>query len=147
MKDHSDKLRCIGDFSGLEFGITFDEETERVLLRYPTITERNNIKLYPNYNEDEFRSKSFIEKLDWMYEYCEFIPYRLALETIFIDGYQSHKYSHIKKDSYAMKLLEKYLNNGEYEPKDDIYYYIKYSKKTSSYYLKRDLVKSPRKNK
>lgn len=141
--NHIDKLRYIGDFSGLDFGIMFNEETEKIIMRFPSMIDEEDKQLYPLYDEDEFKNMKIIDKLEWMYNNCEFIPFRVIYEDIEPE-YTSHKFSHIKRDSFSMNLLKDYLENSQFQPKDNIYYFIKMNPKTKQYYLKRDLNRSPK---
>lgn len=74
---HIDKCRYISDFSGLEFGIQIDEEYKRVNLRFPRYIDDDDKVLYPKYDKTLFRSLNIINQLEWMYENCEFIPFRV----------------------------------------------------------------------
>lgn len=140
---HIDKLRYIGDFSGLDFGLQIMEEYERVSFRYPSHISEEDIQLYQSYNENTFKEMNCINRLEWMYTYCEFIPFRIIYEDYYEDNC-SHKFSHIKRDSYTMSKIKGYLENAKFQPRDEIYYFILFSPKTKSYYLKRDLCKSPK---
>lgn len=142
--DHSDKFVVIPDFSGLEFGVQIIEEYDEIGVRFPLEINEYDKDLYPGYNEDEFKIMSTIEKLQWMYEHCEFIPIRTIFEDVH-DG-DSHKFSHIKKDPYAMDLLKPYLETVKYKPNENVYYYIKFNPRTSEHYLRRDCIASPKRN-
>ena len=143
LNNHIDKLRYIGDFSGLDFGIMFYQETEEILLRFPTMINEDDKQLYPLYDENEFKDMKIIDKLEWMYIHCEFIPFRIIYEDINPE-YTSHKFSHIKRDTFSMNLLKDYLEESEFQPKDNIFYFIKLNPKSKKYYLKRDLYRSPK---
>ena len=140
--NHSDKLRYIGDFSGLDFGIQFEEEYEKTSIRFPMRIDEEDKQLYPSYDENIFKSMQIISRLEWMYSNCEFIPFRIIYEDIYVNNYYSHKFSHIKKNKYIMDLLKGYIENLNFQPKDDVYYFVMYNK--LGYYLKRDLDKSPK---
>lgn len=142
---HSDKLRYIGDFSGLEFGIIFDEESEKILIRFPSHIDTDDIPLYPSYDENVFKDMDIVDKLEWMNTHCEFIPFRVIYEDIWSDDGISHKFSHIRRNVHAMNLLSNYLKNTKFQPNDSVYYFIYHDRKNSDYYLKRDLEKSPKK--
>ncbi len=141
---HIDKCKYIGDFSGLEFGIQIDEESESVSLRFPCYIEDVDIDLYPGYDESVFKDMNIIAKLEWMYENCEFIPFRVIHEDISIQDERSHKFSHIKRDNWVMQMLDEYLKELKYPPNDNVYYFFGFNSKTRTRYLKRDLEKSPK---
>lgn len=141
---HVNKLRYIGDFSGLAFGIAIVEETEGIELRYPYYIDVDDKDLYPGYDEVLFREMDVIAKLDWMHEHCEFIPFRVLYEDISLTDNKSHKFSHIKRDKWVMRLLDPYINGLQYQPSDEAYYFICFDSKTNTRYLKRDLDKSPK---
>lgn len=142
--DHSDKIVVIPDFSGLAFGIQIMEAYEEIGVRFPIEIDEQDKQLYPGYNEEEFKVMSTIERLDWMYGHCEFVPIRTIYEDIH-DGY-SHKFSHIKRDMFSMDLLKPYLENVQYQPNDNVYYYIEFNPRTAEHYLRRDHVSSPTRN-
>lgn len=145
MLKHIDKLRYIYDFSGLAFGIVINEKTEDVWITFPYYINEDDRILYPGYDEISFKSMNMVEKLEWMYTYCEFIPFCVAHEYIDLSSSSiSYKYSHIKRDYWAMKMLDTYLNDLKYQPSDNVYYFIKFNSKTRVWYLKRDLEKSPK---
>lgn len=141
MIDHIDKLVYLYDFSGMKFGLYVDQRTELFHILDLEYASKERLLRYPQYDADHYLSLSVFGKLDWMYDNCEFIPIRLLTEDVLDD--QSHKWSHIKKDPYAMKLLEAYLDSAKYSPNDDVYYYIRYG--TYGRFLKRDLEMSPKK--
>lgn len=140
--NHSDKLRFMYDFSGVEFGVIFRERIEKMSIIYPSISYADDKVLYPGYDHEIFADKDFISKLDWLYENSEFIPFRVISDDLHDD--YSHKFSHIKQDEYFMKKLSDYLGRCHHQPNDEVYYFIKYNQHTSSYYLKRDLDMSPK---
>lgn len=142
--NHIDKCRYIGDFSGLEFGIQISEESESIVLRFPCYIDENDKALYPGYDEMSFKDLSIIDKLEWLYENCEFIPFRVIYEEISLSDDRSYKFSHIKRDNWAMRMLDSYLNGLKYHPNDNAYYFIEFNAKTRVWYLKRDLQKSPK---
>lgn len=142
--EHIEKCRYIGDFSGLEFGIQIDEESESVNLRFPCYIDDIDKVLYPRYDEMLFKDLSIIAKLEWMYKNCEFIPFRVIHEDISLSDDRSYKFSHIKRDNWIMQMLDSYLNGLKYQPSDNIYYFIEFNAKTRVWYLKRDLKKSPK---
>lgn len=145
--EHIDKCKYIGDFSGLEFGIQIIEESESVCLRFPCYIDDVDKVLYPGYDEMEFKDMDTITKLEWMYKNCEFIPLRVIHEDISVSNIErSYKFSHIKRDTCAMQLLEKYFNDLEFQPSDNVYYFIGFNSKTRTWYLKRDLNKSPKRH-
>lgn len=141
---HLDKIRYIGDFSGLDFGIVIDEEKESVYIRFPSCIEEVDKPLYPDYDEVSFCNMGIIERLEWMNEHCDFIPFRVIHEDICISGTHSHKFSHMQRNSCIMELLKPYLESSKYLPRGHIYYSIEYNTVSNQYYLKRDLDKSPK---
>ncbi|MBO5435374.1 hypothetical protein J6A31_06120 [bacterium] len=142
---NSDKLKCINDFSGLGFGVRFDERLEKISVKHPMYIKDEDNVLYPSYDEAAFREMSLIDKLEWMKEHCEFIPFDTDCEYA-IDDTVSHKFSHIKRDEQMMFMLKDYLDNIAFKPNDNVYYFIRYSCRTSSFYLERDLSLSPKRN-
>lgn len=143
--EHIEKCRYVGDFSGLEFGIQINEESENISLRFPCYIEEVDKVLYPGYDEMSFKDMDMMARLEWMYENCEFIPFRVIYEDISVsDEERSYKFSHIKRDTYVMRLLEKYISDLKYQPSDNVYYFIGFNTKTKTWYLKRDLDKSPK---
>lgn len=141
MLDHKDKLVYIYDFSGLCFGLYVDERTEQFHIMDLEYASKERLSRYPQYDPYHYSSLDVFGKLNWMYDQCEFIPIRLIHEDIIDD--ESHKWSHIKKDDYAMRLLDAYLDKIEHSPRDNVWYYIQFG--TYGYYLKRDKFKSPKK--
>lgn len=142
---HIDKCRYIGDFSGLEFGIQIIEESENISLRFPCYIDEVDKILYPGYDEMSFKDMDMMARLKWMYENCEFIPLRVIYEDIYVsDRERSYKFSHIKRNAYVMQLLEKYFSNLKYQLSDNVYYFFDFNTKTRTWYLKRDLDKSPK---
>ena len=135
------KIRYIYDFSGLEFGVQIDEREEKLIFRYPCPLDEDRV-LYPNYNSKEFEKISAVQKLEWMYTYCEFVPFRVIRED-FTDRHISHKFSHLLEDPYSMQLLDDYLRKTKYMPRKDIFYYVRCDRH-GNYYLKRDLAMSPK---
>lgn len=75
--DHMDKVKYIGDFSGLGFGVQIKEEEKAITLVYPTHISEIDKQLYPNYDEELFKHMDVLDKLEWMYNNCEFIPFRI----------------------------------------------------------------------
>lgn len=140
---YSDKVRILKSFTGLAFGVQIYEDQEKIEIRTPMIAEESDLLLYPGYNEVEFKKLNIIEKIDWMYEHCLFIPICLYSEDLY-DG-NSHKYSHIKRNNDIMEGISAYLESMDYPPADDIYYFIEKGKK--GIFLKRDNNKSPKKSK
>ena len=135
---HIDKIRYISDFSGLAFGIQVDERCESINLCFPTFIKECDAELYPMYDENTFKNLSIIDKLNWIYEHCEFIPFRILYENICVNSIESHKFSHIKKDSTIMAMLQEYFHNAEFQPNDNVYYFVCYDWHHAKYYLRRD---------
>lgn len=142
VQEHPDKVRYIPDFSGLAFGICIDERVEKVYVRYPHISKEEDKVLYPDYDQEVFESMDITAKLDWMNEHCVFIPFRVLHEIIEVGG-DSYKFSHIKNNNRMMQYLSEYLSKLDFQPKDDVYYYI-CANKHGFVYLKRDLNMSPK---
>lgn len=143
MNQHISKVRYLSDFSGVSFGIVYNQEGERFEILYPNPDDCDK-ELLPDYNRDKFKDLCIIDKLEWLDAHCEeFIPFRVYYEDF--DDDRSHKFSHIKKDSMTMSNLDSYLKDLEYPPRDEIYYSIHYSHRSNTWYLKRDLEKSPKK--
>lgn len=141
MLDHKDKIVYIYDFSGMRFGLWVEERTEQFYIHDLEYSSREIRSLYPQYDPDHYLSLDVFGKLNWLYDNCEFIPIRLVCENV--TDSDSHKWSHIKKDRYAMKLLDTYLDNVKYPPRDNTWYFIQFG--TYGYYLKRDTLRSPKK--
>lgn len=150
LSSHLDKLIVFYDFSGIEFGISINERFEIFQIFSPSHIDPDDYDLYPNYNIDIFKSLSPIEKINWMLENCKFIPIRVIPEGITIcdsSNYgQSYKWSHIKRDNAILHLLEHYLSELTYQPNENVYYYIIYSKNRGYHVLMRDTVSSPKNN-
>lgn len=140
--NHLDKIRYIFDFSGLSFGIQFEQRLNQFDIRYPIYIRENDKPLYPSYDEKTFGYMGIIDKLEWMYDHCEFIPFRIIVEDLY-DEY-SHKFSHIKTNTDIMEKLVDYLVGLQYSPSDNVYYYICFDSKKKRWYLKRDLRMSPK---
>ena len=133
---NSDKIVYCMDMSWLKFGIIIEEDTERVVLKYPRYLDENEKNLYVGYDEAEFEKLSFIQKLNWMYENCEFIPLRINHESFFdFDDPRPHLFSHIKKDKQAAENLSGFLKAAKYPPSDNKWYYICYGR--NGYYLRK----------
>jgi len=75
MLSHTDKIRNMGGLSGVMFGIIFDKCTGNIRIHFPSDVDIEDIPLYPGYDEKEFRELDHIQKLEWMYSNCEFIPF------------------------------------------------------------------------
>lgn len=144
--NHLDKIRYIGDFSGLAFGVQVDEENESVSVRRPGYMTEEDKVLYPDYDEDLLNDMDIINKLEWLYKHCEFIPFCILHEDIWLPD-ASHKFSHIKRNKFVMNHLNNYLANSKFQPSDNVYYFLRFNSKTGGYYLKRDLDKSPKRTK
>lgn len=142
--NHLEKFVYINDFSGLDFGVIISEEYDYIMTRFPQYIDDIDKPLYHNYDEDIFKNMDILTRLEWMYENCDFIPIRSLRVTIEVSDYQSYKFYLIKRDKYMMRLLDDYLTNLQYPPNDNVYYFIKYNLKTHSYYLKRDVILSPK---
>lgn len=138
--NHIDKLKYMTDFSGVEFGIKFNLQDDSISIVYPTPFPQDE-KFYPGFNTNEFKKFSIIEKLNWMYEHCAFIPVRRI--CMCVDEGGSHKFKHIKTDLFVCKELSGYLNATQYQPNDNVYYHVWWNRK-HGHYLKRDLNRSPK---
>ena len=142
--NHLDNLKYIFDFSGLCFGIQFEQQLDEFSIRFPRCIRENDKQLYPQYDEESFINMGILDKLEWIYSNCEFIPFRIIFED-FYDS-DSHKFSHIKSDTKIMEMLKDYLAGLQYPPSDNVYYYIHFDSKKKRWYLSRDLHMSPKQN-
>lgn len=140
----------MSDFSGVCFGISFDQRSGNIGIHFPGYIDSIDKPLYPGYDEKEFKKLNSIQKLNWMYSNCDFIPFKPSYEFIRENCGYSFKYSHIKRDNNMMKRLKGYLKKCENQPNDDVYYYINFIICEDEdiihmrYYLTRDLEKSPK---
>jgi len=114
----------------LLFRVIVDKRTETFTIEHPK-----------NYKGKDLSKLSKFELMVWMFKNCSIVPFTIKKEK-FKPNSTSHRWDHIKTDSYIMDKLESYLNETKNEPTDHVYYYIRKNK--GRYYLERDIVMSPR---
>lgn len=127
LKTH--EIVCLDDFSAVSWGIVFNEEIDMFSIRYPLVKTSF-------FDYEVFRGFTLKEKLEWLSENCESIPFRYMYETISVTDGEPYKFSHIQRDEYVMSLLSNFLETS-HRPNPNAYYTIHYSAKTHNYYLKR----------
>lgn len=148
--NHITRIGYSYDFSGIDFGVILDFRLESIYMRHAHPFSETDCELYPGYDYDSFSKMNILDQLEWLDSRSEFIPLK-SLPEIFDSYSDSHKWSHIKKDKMSMDKLRDYLDKCDFYPSDNVYYYIRYNMnmktKVFEYYLERDLILSPRKNK
>lgn len=134
---HYDKIRYFRDLSWMSFGIVMDEASERVYVNFPESIREVDEELFPGYDEQTFRSMNIIQKLDWMYQNCEFVPFGIRHECFCgADESVPHLFSHIRRDEELMAKLQPFLSRMQYKPVDRNWYTICHNSR-GFYYLKR----------
>ncbi len=114
----------------MAFLLCLSEERENCSVLFPTTVDIEEYKKDGEYAVSNFKRKALLEKLNWLYENCKFIPIVVAFESICIGG--QYKFSYIKKNKSAMITLKEFLKSNLVE--DEKTY--RYCYEESNYILK-----------
>ena len=136
--NNMDRLLIYDDIEDLSFAVLVDPRIDAIKIIHPHMIYDEDF--YAGFNPSEFMSKSAYDKILWMNDNMDFIPFNL-LEEDFNDR-KSHRLSHIMKDNEASNKIKRFMDNSEFNLNRSAYYYIMYNK-SHDYYLKRDIDLSP----